>query len=441
MNHLAKQLYRMTWPMIFGVLALMSFQLIDSAFIGQLGVVPLAVQGFTMPVQMVMIGLQVGLGIATTAVIAKALGAHQQHYAKQLGALIVTMGGAGMALMCVVIYFLRGVILPLLGADRSVESIVDSYWLWWLGSVWLSAFIYFLYSVSRANGNTKLPGLVMVLTSLLNLALDPLFIFVFHLGINGAAIATIIAFAIGIAIVAPKILAQHWILFDWHDLNIKRSLLDILHIMGPAMLSQLMPSISSMLATKLLASYGTAAVAAWALGARYELFSIVAILALTMSLPPFVSRLLGQRKIADIRALVHCAVIFVLGFQLLIALITFAIAPLLTHVMTSAETVAQILHNYLLIVPFSFGLLGTCMIMVSVANALGKSYVALIISILRLFVFYLPCLWVGAYLGELYGAFFGALVGNLLAGIAAYAIYVKTLNKLTHSVPANAATQ
>lgn len=70
---LAKQLFTMTWPMLFGVLSLMSFQLVDSAFIGQLGVLPLAAQGFTLPLQMVIIGIQVGLGIATTAVISKAL--------------------------------------------------------------------------------------------------------------------------------------------------------------------------------------------------------------------------------------------------------------------------------------------------------------------------------------------------------------------------------
>lgn len=63
----------------------MSFQLIDSAFIGQLGVLPLAAQGFTLPIQMIIIGLQVGLGIATTAVISTALGAQQTRYAQQLG--------------------------------------------------------------------------------------------------------------------------------------------------------------------------------------------------------------------------------------------------------------------------------------------------------------------------------------------------------------------
>ena len=71
---LGQQLFKMTWPMLFGVLSLMSFQLVDSAFIGQLGVLPLAAQGFTLPIQMIIIGIQVGLGIATTAVIAKAIG-------------------------------------------------------------------------------------------------------------------------------------------------------------------------------------------------------------------------------------------------------------------------------------------------------------------------------------------------------------------------------
>ncbi len=96
---LAKQLFTMTWPMLFGVLSLMSFQLVDSAFIGQLGVLPLAAQGFTLPLQMVIIGIQVGLGIATTAVISKALGANESRYAKQLGGLVLMIGSIGVAFL------------------------------------------------------------------------------------------------------------------------------------------------------------------------------------------------------------------------------------------------------------------------------------------------------------------------------------------------------
>lgn len=426
---LARQLFQMTWPMLFGVLSLMSFQLVDSAFIGQLGVLPLAAQGFTLPIQMVIIGIQVGLGIATTAIISRALGASQFHYAKQLGGLVIAMGGIGIALLAVALYLIRTPILHLLGAPKSLIPIIDSYWIWWLVSAWTGAMLYFLYSLCRANGNTILPGSMMIITSLLNLLLDPLFIFTFDLGIEGAAIATIVSFSIGLMLIAPRIIARHWMRFDWQGLDIKRSLISIGHIMGPAMMSQLLPPVSSILATKLLASFGTTAVAAWALGSRFEFFAIVSVLALTMSMPPMVGRLLGAGQMADIRQLVKLACRFILLFQLAIAAITFILASPLAHLMTSDENVSIILNWHLMIVPISLGCLGMCMLLVSVSNALGQSYIGLLISALRLFAFFLPCLWFGAYWGEIKGLFIGALVGNILAGLSAWYIYRHALQR------------
>lgn len=427
---LTRQLLQMTWPMMFGVLSLMSFQLVDSAFIGQLGVLPLAAQGFTLPIQMIIIGLQVGLGIATTAVIARALGANQIRYAKQLGGLVVAIGSIGVALFSVIIYLLRHPILALLSAPESVYQIVDSYWIYWLISAWVGAVLYFLYSLCRANGNTMLPGTMMMVTSILNLILDPIFIFTFDLGIEGAALATILAFGIGVFVVAPKVSKRHWMLFDWSDLDVGKSIRSISHIMGPAMISQLLPPLSSMLATKLLASFGTAAVAAWALGSRFEFFAMVAILALTMSMPPMVGRLLGAGQLQDIRKLVRVACQFILGFQLIIAVVTYLLSGHLAALMTSEQSVKSILHWHLMIVPISLGPLGICMLMVSVSNALAKSYTALTISALRLFVFFLPCLWVGAQIAALHGLFIGALVGNILAGLAAWAMYQRALRQV-----------
>ncbi|EOX4806755.1 MATE family efflux transporter [Vibrio alginolyticus] len=427
---LAKQLFTMTWPMLFGVLSLMSFQLVDSAFIGQLGVLPLAAQGFTLPLQMVIIGIQVGLGIATTAVISKALGANESRYAKQLGGLVLMIGSIGVAIFGGLIWLLRSPILALLSAPESVMQIIDSYWPWWLLSSWTGAVLYFYYSICRANGNTMLPGTMMMITSGVNLVLDPLFIFTFDLGINGAAIATIVAFGFGILVVAPRVKKNHWATTQWQDLNVAKSVASIGNIMGPAMISQLLPPLSSMLATKLLASFGTAAVAAWALGSRYEFFAIVSVLALTMSMPPMVGRLLGAKNYEDIQRLVSIAVKFILGFQLLIAAITFAVANPLALLMTSDVQVEQVLEMHLLIVPISLGSLGVCMLMVSLCNALGKSYTALTISALRLFVFFLPCLWVGAQMDGIRGLLLGACIGNLLAGVSAYLTYRQTIRKL-----------
>ncbi len=428
---LAKQLFSMTWPMLFGVLSLMSFQLVDSAFIGQLGVLPLAVQGFTLPLQMVVVGIQVGLGIATTAVISKALGANDIRYAKQLGGLVLMIGSIGVAVMALLIWLLRYPILSLLSAPDTVMPIIDSYWPWWLLSSWTGALLYFYYSICRANGNTMLPGTMMMITSVVNLILDPIFIFTLDLGIEGAAMATITAFGLGIIVVAPRVRKNHWATAQWQDLNVINSVKSIGNIMGPAMVSQLLPPLSSMLATKLLAGFGTAAVAAWALGSRYEFFAIVSVLALTMSLPPMVGRLLGAKNYDDIQSLVSIAVKFILSFQLLIAIITFVVANPLALLMTSDTQVEHVLEMHLMIVPLSLGSLGVCMLMVSICNALGKSYIALTISALRLFVFFLPCLWIGSQLGGIRGLLFGACIGNIFAGISAYITYRRTIEKLS----------
>ncbi|MGR5094722.1 MATE family efflux transporter [Vibrio maritimus] len=420
----------MTLPMVLGVLSLMSFQLVDSAFIGQLGVLPLAAQGFTLPMQMVIIGIQVGLGIATTAIISRALGANNEEYAKQLGGLILVFGSLGVAIIGVVIWFIRHPILAMLSAPESVYPVIDSYWPYWLLSSWVGAVLYFYYSVCRANGNTVLPGMMMVITSIINLALDPLFIFTFDMGINGAAIATVVAFGIGILVVAPKVVSKNWASFNWSNVDIAESLRSIWKIMAPAMVSQLLPPLSSMLATKLLATFGTAAVAAWALGSRYEFFAIVTVLALTMSMPPMVGKLLGAKNLVDIKKLVNIAVAYILGFQFVVALITLLFANQLSALMTSEDNVYQILNYHLILVPFSLGPLGVCMLMVSISNALGKAKTALTISTLRLFAFFLPCLWVGAQVGGIQGLFYGALIGNVLAGVSAWFTYSYSVKQL-----------
>lgn len=427
---LSKQLFQMTWPMMFGVLSLMSFQLVDSAFIGQLGILPLAAQGFTMPLQMVIIGLQVGLGIATTAVIARVLGAQQPQKAKQLGGLVIILGAVMVFTMCLIIWFSRGPILSLLGAQADVFPVIDSYWPVWLASCWTGAMIYFAYSVCRANGDTKLPGLMMVITSILNMILDPIFIFHFDLGLNGAAWATILSFSIGFCIILPSIFKRHWISFSWHDLPIAQSIKELNAVMSPAMMSQLLPPLSSMMATKIIAGFGAAAVAGWAMASRIEFFAIVVVLALTMSIPPMVGKMLGAKQFDDIQKLVRIAAKFVLTWQIGLAILLFIVAKPLANLLSTDSNVISVIQAYLMWVPISLSSLGICMLMVSVCNALGVSMRALTISMLRLFACFLPMIWLGSTLFGLHGVFMGALVGNTMAGIMAWIMYNKAVYNL-----------
>lgn len=420
---LGRQLYAMTWPMLFGVLSLMTFQLVDSAFVGQLGRDPLAALGFTLPMQQLIIGLQVGLGIATTAIISRTLGAGDETRAHRQGGLVVVVGGTLVLLLCIGLWLSRAPIMAALGADPSLLPLIHRYWLPWLLSAWTGAMLYFGYSVCRSHGDTRLPGYLMMITSGLNIGLDYLYIFVFDWGLPGAAWATVTAFGTGCAVVYPTVLNRGWARFDLRQLALGQALAQLNRIMAPAMVSQLMPPVSAMLATALVAGSGSAAVAAWGLGTRLEFFSIVVVLALTMSMPPMIGRMLGRNDLARIRELVALAVHFVLVFQLVVGLVWLLASDVVSTLFTSDQSVQSVLEGYLVRVPLSYSGLGICMLMVSVCNALGLAMRALLVSTLRLFLCFLPALWIGSQLNGIYGLMTGALLGNLFAGAMAYRFY------------------
>ena len=433
---LARQLYSMTWPMLFGVLSLMTFQLTDSAFVGQLGRDPLAALGFTVPMQQLVGGMYVGLGIATTAIISRTLGEGDSLRAKRLGGLVVTTGATLALILCISVWLLQTTILDILGAEPSLRPAIRAYWAPWLFSAWLGAMLYFGYSVCRSNGDTKLPGYMMVATSLLNIALDPLYIFVFGWGLPGAAWATITSFGLGALVIYPALLKRQWLSLNLLQLQLARATRQLGGIMAPAMVSQLMPPVSAILATSLVAGFGSAAVGAWGLGTRLEFFSIVVALALTMSMPPMIGRLLGAGELEKIRRLVRLAVRFLVVWQLLLGLLWLAASGLVSTLFSPDADVQTILRNYLVRVPLSYSGLGVCMLMVSVCNALGLPLRALLISTLRLFACYLPLLWAGAQIDGLTGLMTGALAGNLLAGLMAYGFYRQGMARLRR-VPAS----
>lgn len=427
---LGQALYRMTWPMIFGVVALMGYQLVDSIYISILGTEPLAVLGFTVAVNQIFIGVQVGLGIAATALISRAIGANNPYRARQLGSIVLISGSVVMGLLCIATWLIRDQILSLLDADPALWPLISRYWGPWLISIWLGALLYFAYSVARAQGNTRLPGSVMVITSVLNMLFDPLFIFVFGWGLPGAAWASSAAFMAGGIIMWRNIRHQKWITYRNLTKALRPALLDLSAITGPAMISQLMPGMAAMAATKIVAGFGAAAVAAWALNTRLEFFSIVVVLALTMSLPPMVGRLIGAADYTSMKRLVRLAVRFTLLLQLAIAVIWLMLSFLLPSALSNDPKTIRYLHTWFVIVPLSYGALGTCMIMVSVANAMGMPLRAVIISLLRLFAFYLPAVWLGAQIAGMTGVYAGVFVGNIAAGLASWAIYRQAIQNL-----------
>lgn len=420
--------------MAVGVLSLLGFQLVDSAFIARLGTAPLAAQSFTFPLSFLIIGVQVGIGIAIAALISRALGAGETGRARRLGALVLIGGGLLVAVLALALYGLQTPLFRRLGAQASLLPLIRDYWNVQLLAAWLGAALYFGYSLFRAHGDTRLPGKLMVVTSLINLVLDPVLIFGVGpwsgMGLPGAALATAIAFGVGLLVVGNRARHTDWLTGRGLVAEARSSTRPFLAIAGPAMVSQLMPPLAAMLATAVVADLGESRVAAWGLASRLETVSLMVVLALTMSLPPWLGRCYGAGDWPQIRRLMALAFKVVVAWQLSLGVIMALLSPWLAALLSGNPDIQHGLATLIRALLPSYALLGLCMVVVSAANALGWPLRAMLMSGVRLFGCYLPCLWLGTqWAGDITGTALGAALGNLLAGGAAWLLFRRSLGE------------
>lgn len=412
-----------TLPLTIGVFAIMLVQLVDTIFIGQLGVDQLAVQGITLPFYTVIIGFQVGMGVAATCIISRAIGNKNQQEATVTAFIAVVYGIALIAAVCLLLWFLKSVVFSLfISSEISAEQLSNlqstylSYWPIWLCSSTLGALLYLISAVYRANDDTKTPGMMLVVASMINLVLDPIFIFVMGWGINGAALATSTAFFICIGYLLSEARSKNWFSVARFSAGHLGYISQLFKMAAVTTVNQILPSVSAVLGMYLISSLGTDAIAFWSLMMRIETFILVLSLSLTMSIPPIVARYLGEGSLDRIPELLSVTAKFLLGFHLVIAIIIASSSHLLAPLLSDVPELNSKMAFALLVIPFSYGPLGLCMVVVSAFNALGLPKRAATISFVRLFIFYIPAIWLGTQGGNIMYIVIAAMGANLLAG-------------------------
>ncbi|MDK1287552.1 MATE family efflux transporter [Pseudoalteromonas umbrosa] len=426
-------LKRMTVPMIFGMIMLMSFNLVDTFFISLLGTEPLAAVSFTFPVTFTIISLAIGLGIGTSAVIAKALGSKEIEEAKFDAFISLILAAVLVALLAALGYVFIDPIFMLLGADDTTLPYIHDYMnVWFLGAVFLITPM-IGNSVLRASGDTKTPSMIMGLGGLINAVLDPILIFgwgpVPELGVQGAAIASVIAWAVGVVVIIYLLAIKKRLLScssakqsSWEAVS------KIMKIGLPAAGANMLTPIAMAVMTAIVATYGAQAVAAFGVGSRIESIACLVILALSMTLPPFVSQNYGAGNFSRVKEAYTKTLKFVLMWQFGIYLLLILTAHWVSQAFGNEPEVIGIIKLFIYTLPLSYGLQGIIILTNSSFNALHKPMNALILSIVRLFVFYIPCAYIGSHIAGLSGLFVGAAIGNLFTAISAYIWFSKTLN-------------
>lgn len=412
-------------PMIWGILAIISMNLADTFFVGQLGTDELAAMGFTFPVVMIMSSLAFGIGTGASSLIARAIGGNQLDEVRGY-----TTSAIVIAFCVAVLFALLGVstidpLFRLLGAPDHILPLIRDYMeIWYLGSV-LVVVPMVGNSAIRAAGNTKLPSYIMISISLVNIVLNPIFIFGWlglpAMELKGAALATVISYSVAL-MVSTYILKVKldFITLEHCYQRLWMRWKAILRIAIPAAATNLISPISIAITTWLVAGYSSDAVAGYGIAARIESFMLIVLMALSTVLTPFAGQNWGANRFDRLTEAVKLSFRFSWIWGIFVAILLWISADYLIGAFTQNIQALASAKDYLIIVPITFSFLGIVMMTSSIANGIGNPLPALAFTVTRLLILYLPLVWGLSHFLGLQGIYLATAIANLIVGMMAW---------------------
>ncbi|MBY7974423.1 MATE family efflux transporter [Vibrio fluvialis] len=417
-------LRQMTIPMIFGMVAILMFNLVDTFFISLLGTDALAAISYTFPVTFGVNCITMGIGVGLSTSIGRLLGQGDTSNAARFSTHGLLLAVSLVAIACTLGFFTIEPLFLLLGAKAELIPLIEQYMQVWYLTIPLLVIPMAGNSAIRATGDTKTPAKMMMLAGAINGSLDPLLIFGYgpfpELGIQGAAIASAFSW-LGALIGSLYVLVKRdRLLAPPHFASLRHDWQQILKIGTPAALSTAMSPISGALLMMMLSSHGTAAVAAYGAAQRIESILILVLMSLTSALTPFMAQNFGAQNPTRSFSGLFLSLRFSLIFQLLVFIMMVPLSIPLAALFSQEQAVRDLLWHYLLVVPFSYGFQGVVMMLVSALNALHLPLKAFQWSFMRLFLFTLPSAWLGSTLYGIEGLFVGIALGNVLGGLSGY---------------------
>jgi putative MATE family efflux protein len=413
--------------MVIGIVAVFFFNLVDTFFIGLLGTSSLAAVSFTMPIAMIVMNLAIGLGIASSALIARAVGGNKHEMAQRYVVASLLLAVVIASLMLVLGWNYNDDLFVLLGAEAELLPEIWQYMQFYWPGAWMMMLMIVINSSMRAVGNTKLPSMMMLGSAVLNAILDPIFIFglgpIEGMGIAGAALASTVCWTIVVVVMIyslAKIDLLHWAQLTLKEiLNIWQRLM----LVGiPAMITNVLVPVASGILLAMIAPMGEQAVAAFGVGARIEPFALVVVLALTSTLPVFVGQNFAAGQHERIWQALSVAIRFILVWQLAVWLALWLISPLLAMIFSQDPVVIEKVGHYLMLMPIGYAGMGIVLCANAALNALQRTGVSMMLNLVRLTTLYVPLAWLGGHYYGFEGLLFGASMGNLLAGILVWGL-------------------
>ncbi len=389
-------LLKLGLPTMVGMMVSYLYNLVDTFFVGILGTSQQAAVSAVFPLSLIMLGIGLLFGTGAGSYLSRLLGEHKQKEADQCAstALItaVIVGGITVVVMLAAI----DPILKTLGCTQTMMPYARAYGIPFVIALLFNVFNAVMSNIATSEGASVFSMRSMLAGGISNMILDPVFILLLHMGVTGAAAATLIARLISFSTYVAYILKKRSCL----DFSVKNFRPDkkvygqIMKIGVPTMIYQFLCSTALAFMNFFAAAYGDAAVASIGIVTRICTLGVMTEMGFLKGYQPFVGYNFGAKRIRRVKEATKTALIWTTVFSTLLFLIMVILRYQLVGIFSDDPQVIKIGAEALLIGSISFPTMGFQLVWATRFIGLGKAKEGGLISLGRQGFFFIPVIFI-----------------------------------------------
>jgi putative MATE family efflux protein len=442
-----KAIIKLAIPMIIAMSVTTIYNLTDAIWVSGIGSDALAAVGFVFPFFFMALAIANGLGIGGGAAISRLIGADDKKGAGNVASHTIVIMLIISIFFTMLLFVFAENIFILLGAGKTLAMATIYARIMAIGT--LSIFFSFIANaILRSEGDVKRAMYAMALGAGLNIALDPVFIYTFGLGVAGAAWATILSMSVSSLLLFYWLFLKKntYISFHFRGFRFNKSIIkDIFKVGFPATIMQLSMSITMLVMNIIIIKIGIIngikdphdGVAVFTVGWRIITMAIMPLIGIATAVVSVTGAAYGAQDYKKLNISFMHAIKIGIIIEAVIALFVFFFAPTITVLFTIAESSAHLAHDIIIFLQITclffpgiaFGMLSSSMF-----QGTGHGMNALIVTIFRSIILTLPFAWFFSITLDmgLPGAWWGLVTANLMGSASAFIwakIYIKKLQK------------
>jgi putative MATE family efflux protein len=396
-------IFQFALPMLIGNVFQQLYNIVDSIVVGNfVGKEALAAVGASFPLLFSLISLVIGVAIGATIIIAQYFGARDmKNVIRTIDTLFIFMFFASILVTILGITFSKSIFVLIKLPEDILPYAIDYFNIYMLGSIFFFGFNS-ISAILRGMGDSKTPLYFLMISTLLNIALDFIFVLVFKWGVKGVAWATVISQAIAFIIAIIYLNRTHELInLSWRKLQFDRAIMNkSLRIGFPVGFQQAFVALSMLAMYWLVNRFGTDATAAYSVVFRIDSFASMPSMNFAMALSAFVGQNLGAQKPERVRQGFLSTFYMTSAISIVMSLVGIFFAGSVMRVFTNDPEVIAIGKDYLQIVTGFYIVFSTMFVIGGIMRGAGDTFVPMLITFFALWVVRIP---VGYFLSDKMG--------------------------------------